>query len=103
VSGLSVELTAFSLLPTRILAIIPGLTVLLSFQRAMMVNIKETRHITWATAIEVVAALVILVLGIFVFDMIGAVVAAAALLVGRLGANLYLIPPLRRLQPASLQ
>jgi len=103
VSGLSSTLTRFSLPPTRILAILPGLTVLLSFQRAMMVNVKQTHHVTWATSIEVTVAITVLLIGINVLDGVGAVVAAIALLLGRLGANLYLIPPLRRVPPVSLQ
>jgi hypothetical protein len=95
VSGLSDELTGFALLPARILAVIPGLTVLLSFQRAMLVNLKQTSQITWATSIEVVGAIVVLSVGVFVLDLVGVVVAAAALLVGRLGANLYLAPATR--------
>jgi hypothetical protein len=100
VSGLSMELTQFALAPTRILALIPGFTVLLSFQRAMMVNLKATGRVTLATSIEVIGALAVLAVGVFVLDGVGAVVAAAALLIGRLGANLYLIPPLLGLPPA---
>jgi hypothetical protein len=96
-SGLTPELTQFALVPTRILAILPGLTVLLSFQRAMLVNLKETSHVTWATAIEVGGVISIMLIGIHFFDMVGAVAAALALMVGRGGANLYLMPPLKRL------
>jgi hypothetical protein len=97
ISGLSPELTRFALAPTRILAIIPGLTVLLSFQRAMLVNLKATVLVTWATAIEVVGVVSVLVIGVFALDVVGAIVAAAALVVGRLGANIFLVPPLRRM------
>jgi hypothetical protein len=97
VSGLSLDLTRFALVPTRILVIIPGLTVLLSFQRAMMVSLKATSRVTWATAAEVVGAITILAVGVFAADAVGAVVAAIALLVGRIAANLYLLPPLRGL------
>jgi hypothetical protein len=98
ISGLSPELTAFAIVPTRLLVILPGLTVLLSFQRAMLVNFKTTSFITWATAIEVGGVVAILCLGIFGLDAVGVVAAAVALVVGRLGANLYLVTPLRRLR-----
>lgn len=101
VSGLSADLAQFAILPTRLLVIIPGLTVLLSFQRSMLVNYKATRHITWATAIEVIGVVGVLMIGILVFDIVGAVAAAAALVVGRIGANIYLVPPLRRLRKAT--
>jgi hypothetical protein len=100
VSGLSEELARFAYAPTRILAIIPGLTVLLSFQRYMLVNFRATAAVTWATVIEVVGIITLLVIGVFVLDAVGAVVAAVALVVGRLGANAYLVPPLRRMMAA---
>jgi len=95
VSGLSPDLAAFAIAPTRILALIPGLTVLLSFQRAILVVRNTTNGITWATIIEVVGVVAVLWIGISQFNAIGAVAAAAALLIGRIGANLYLIPALR--------
>ncbi len=98
VSGLSTELAAFALAPTRILVLIPGLTVLLSFQRAILVVRNTTSGITWATIIEVVGVVAVLWVGITVFDAIGAVAAAAALLIGRIGANVYLVPALRERQ-----
>jgi hypothetical protein len=98
VSGLSAELTSFAVVPTRILVIIPGLTVLLSFQRSMLMNYKATGPITWATAIEVGGAIGILTVAVFFLDAVGAVAAAAALVIGRLGANAYLVPALRRLR-----
>ena len=95
VSGLSDELAAFALTPIRILAIIPGLTALLSFQRAVMVIRTTTNRITWATLIEVVGAVVVMWVSISFLDAVGAVAAAAALLIGRIGANMYLAPAMR--------
>ncbi len=95
VSGLSVELAAFALAPARILALIPGLATLLSFQRAILVVRGTTSAITWATMIEVVGVIVVLWVAISQLDAVGAVAAAAALLIGRIGANLYLVPALR--------
>jgi hypothetical protein len=68
-----------------------------------MVNVKRTGRITWATAIEVVVTVTVLIVGISIVDGVGAVVAAVALLLGRLGANLYLLPPLRNLPPKPVQ
>jgi hypothetical protein len=97
ISGLATELTRFALLPTRILSILPGLAVWISFQRAMLVNLKATSHVTWATAIEVAGVILVLTVSINLFDLVGATAACLALTVGRSCANLYLIPPLRRL------
>ena len=95
VSGLTDELTRFALTPTRILAVIPGLTALLSFQRAILVVRGTTNAITMATVIEVVGVVFVMWLAITQFDAVGAVAAAAALLIGRIGANVYLVPTLR--------
>jgi len=95
VSGLTDELTRFALTPTRILAVIPGLTALLSFQRAILVVRGTTNAITMATVIEVVGVVFVMWLAITQFDAVGAVAAAAALLIGRIGANVYLTPALR--------
>jgi hypothetical protein len=95
VSGLTDELAAFALIPTRILAIIPGPTAILSFQRAILVMRNTTNGITWATVIEVVGVLLVMWISISYFNAIGAVAAAAALLIGRIGANLYLAPAMR--------
>ena len=96
ISGLSPELAGFALVPSKILVLIPGLAVLLSFQRAVLVHAKRTMSVTAATIIEVVGIVSVLSVGIFVLDTVGVVIAALALLVGRLGANLYLVPVLRR-------
>jgi len=95
ISGLSPDLAAFALAPTRILVLIPSLTVLLSFQRAILVVRNTTNGITWATIIEVVGVVAVLWIGISQLNAIGAVAAAAALLIGRIGANLYLVPAMR--------
>jgi hypothetical protein len=90
ISGLTPELARFAVVPTRILTVIPGLTVLLSFQRALLVSLRDTGRITWATAIEVVVAVSILATGVFILDGVGVIVAAVALVVGRVGANVFL-------------
>jgi hypothetical protein len=95
ISGLSPELARFALTPTRILVLVPGLAVVLSFQRAVLVHGKRTMPVTTATVIEVGGIITILCVGIFLLDAVGVVVAATALLLGRLGANLYLAPVLR--------
>jgi hypothetical protein len=102
VSGLPEDLARFALAPTRILVIIPGLTVLLSFQRSMLVNLKATSAVTWATVAEVVVIIAVMVIGLFVLDGVGLVVAAAAVILGRATANAYLVAPLKRLMTQRL-
>ena len=97
VAGLSNDLVAFAIPTARILTIMPALTVWISWQRAQLVHFKKTSPITWASALEITGVVAGLVVGILVFDLVGATAAAAALVLGRLAANGRLIPPLRKL------
>jgi O-antigen/teichoic acid export membrane protein len=97
VSGLSLQLTQFSILPTRILVLLPALTVLLSFQRSFLVINKKTRPITLATSIEVFGILILLFFTIKIFGMIGAIAAAISLVSGRFFANCYLFVPISKI------
>jgi hypothetical protein len=92
VAGLSAELARFSYLPTQVLAILPGLTLLISLQHGILVNTKHTSPITWATIIEVGVMMGVLFISISYLDAVGAVAAAFAFTLGRLAANLYLFP-----------
>jgi len=94
----------FARLPVRILILLPALSVLLSFQRSVLVTHKKTRPVTWGTVVEV--GLISLTLWVFVgpLALVGAVAAALALLIGRLGCNLYLLHPVLsalRLKPRT--
>ncbi len=93
VSGLSLELTQFAILPTQILTIIPGLTVLLSFQRSLLVVHKRTKHVTIATLMEVSTILTVLLITIKFLNFIGVIAAAIAFIIGRSMANSYLFGP----------
>lgn len=90
ISGLSLELTGFAVLPTKILTVIPGLMVLISFQRAIMVNNRKTKHVTIATSIEVLTIIVLLSISIRHLNWVGAIAAALSVVIGRLMANTYL-------------
>ena len=91
-SGLTPELTSFALIPARIIVPLPFLSVLLSFQRAILVEGRRTQHITWASVIEVTAvAVLFLTLG-FGFEVVGATAAFTAFFGGRLLSTVYLAP-----------
>jgi hypothetical protein len=97
VSGLQPALAEFARLPARILAPIPALTVLLSWQRARCVSSRVTRPVTSATLVEVVGVVSVLAATVAGLDWVGAAAAATALVCGRLAANAYLATRLRRL------
>jgi len=90
ISGLSKQLADFAILPTRILVLMPALSVLISWQRANLVHVRQTGPITWATVIEISGIVLTLFISIRYLNMVGVVAAAAAFLIGRLGANSWL-------------
>lgn len=96
ISGLTQELTDFSRLPVRILILLPAMSVMLSFQRAILVANRRTGPITTGTIIEVSLIAISLFILIKHFYWIGAVAAALALMIGRSGCNLYLLRPVIR-------
>ena len=91
VSGLSTDLTALAIVPTVLLIPIPFLSVILSYQRGILVVAHVTGPITWATVIEVVTVALGFVLLSWQFGLLGVTAAATALLVGRVAGVLYLI------------
>jgi hypothetical protein len=92
-SGLSLELSKFALLPTKILTLTPALMVLLTFLRSLMVNSRKTKQITLATTIELTTVIILLVFTTQVFGMIGAVGAAVSMAIARMLSNGYLLFP----------
>ncbi len=97
VAGLPDDLVAFAVPAARILVVMPALTVLISWQRALLVHFKKTTPITSASALEIVGVVGALAAGLLVFDLVGATAAAIALVAGRLAANARLVPSIRRL------
>jgi Na+-driven multidrug efflux pump len=96
VSGLSEELTNLALRPLMVMAIFPATTVLIAFQRALLVKESRTSPITAATIIEVIGIIVVLYIGIMHFEMVGALAAVSAFVFGRLAATAYLYLQLRQ-------
>ncbi|MFO7979820.1 MAG: hypothetical protein R6V00_03170 [Candidatus Aminicenantes bacterium] len=93
ISGLSHELSRFAILPTKILALLPVLSVILCFQRAIIIKNENTKPVTIATAIELISVVALLVLTIKYLGLVGAVCAAISMTLGRLAADIYLIKP----------
>lgn len=96
ISGLSPALANFARVPLMLQVAIPALVVVNAYQRAILVNARVTRPITWATGAEVAAVILLLALGVLGLDLAGAVAASLALFGGRLVGVLGLWPALRR-------
>lgn len=93
VSGLSVELTQLSILPSIVVTVLPGLTFLISVQRAIQVYSRNTSPLTVATIIEVIGIISMLFIGIKILNLVGVLAAVLAYVVGRVLANIYFIKP----------
>ena len=96
VQGLDPELADFALLPLRIYAFLPALSVVQSFQRAMLVHGRRTGPMGWSTAVELVTLAAVLALLIGGFSTMGAVAAAIATLFGRVAGISVLFGSVRR-------
>ena len=92
ISGLSRELTVFALTPTRILAVLPAFSVLLAFQRGLLVHARRNASATWATLIELIGIATVLTVGIHWLDVVGAVAAASAIVTARVVSTMWLVP-----------
>lgn len=90
ISGLSPELTGFALTPARLIVLLPALSVWLSLQRAILVESRQTRHITVASVMEVTTVGVTFTALGFGLGLVGATAAFGAFLAGRLMSNVYL-------------
>ncbi len=95
-SGLSSDLAGLAVTTSRLLVALPGLAVLLSFQRGLLVSLRRTPSITWSSLVEVIGIVVVLSICVFQLELLGAVAAAVAMLVGRASASLYLWRPVRK-------
>lgn len=93
VSGLSESLTNFAKVPLMIMSFFPALTVLISFQRAILVIAKETKQITYGTAIEFFGIIIALAIGIKYFALVGATAATISFVIGRTAVCAYLTAP----------
>jgi hypothetical protein len=93
VAGLNKDLFHFAITPARIMTFIPPLTVLIAFQRGILVIGKHTGAISISTTIEVIGIFTVLFLFIQFSNITGAIAAATAFLIGRIFANIFLFLP----------
>jgi Na+-driven multidrug efflux pump len=91
VSGLSQELADMSYLPLKIMILLPAFTVLLNYQRSLLLINRTTGPISAATAVELVSIIVILLVCTVFLNMTGVVAAAIAFTVGKGISTLYLV------------
>ncbi len=91
VQGLTPELISFSVTPARWLVPLPALSVVLSLQRAVLMQGRRTHPITMATALEVGAIAILFVTFGWGLDLVGVTAAFIGFLGGRLAGVVYLM------------
>lgn len=94
--GLTPALADFAQVPTQILVLLPMLSVLYSVQRSVIIVAKKNTEVTISTLIEVAGIFLPFALLIWLWNPVGIIAAAVAMLAGRLLAVGYLNFPYRR-------
>jgi hypothetical protein len=92
ISGLKPELIKLTIIPLYILLLMPTLSVILNFERSMLVKAEFTKPITAATSIEIISIVITMYITISIFDFIGIYAASLAFVVGRALSVAYLSP-----------
>ncbi|MDX9902454.1 MAG: hypothetical protein RB288_00065 [Bacteroidales bacterium] len=92
ISGLTQELADLSYLPLQIMILLPALTILLNFQRSLLIINGTTGPISKATAVELISIIVVLLVCVVFLNMAGVVAAAIAFTIGKCMSTLYLVP-----------
>jgi O-antigen/teichoic acid export membrane protein len=98
ISGLSPDLAAFAYVPARLAVPVAGLSVLLSFQRSVLMQARTTRPITVATALEVAVIGFAFVIGGWWLGLIGVTAAFVAFVAGRIVSTTFLVMAARRIR-----
>jgi hypothetical protein len=93
IAGLTPDLIGFARTATRILMLMPALGAAQALERALMINVRNTRPVTGATVTELVGIVVVLWIMVRGVDLAGATAAALAIFTGRLAGTLFLLPP----------
>ena len=101
ISGLDPAMAAMAFLPAQIIAVAPALSVIMGYQRALLVQTRRTRPITVATAIEVTGIALLFPLFGWGLGMMGVTAAMAALVGGRTLGVIFLTWRVRRLPAAA--
>jgi len=92
VSGLTGELADMSYLPLKIMILLPPFTVLLNFQRSILIINGTTGPISKATAVELTGIIVVMLICVVFLNLTGVVAASIAFIAGKGLSNIYLTP-----------
>jgi Na+-driven multidrug efflux pump len=96
ISGLTPDLASFAFTPARLAVPVAGLSVIMSFQRSILIQARRTRPITIATTMEVLVIALTFMIGGWGLGLVGITAAFAAFLAGRVVSTGYLLVAARK-------
>ncbi len=103
ISGLTPALAAFATTPLQLMAVFPTLTVLICFQRSILIVTRLTRPVSIATVVEALVLFVLMAGALLYLPLAGATAAAGAYVIGRLaGVTLMQRPTSAQIRKAFL-
>lgn len=88
--GLNPMLTGFAMSPTMVLIILPSIAVAYSLHRSVLISARQNVKVAISTILEVSGIAVVMTILVMTTTMQGAMAAAVAMAVGRVGSTLYL-------------
>lgn len=88
--GLNPLLTGFAIPPTMVLIVLPSLAVAYSLHRSVLISARQNVKVAISTALEVSGIALVMVILVSTTSLQGAMAAATAMAVGRIGSTVYL-------------
>ena len=88
--GLNPLLTGFAIPPTMVLIVLPSLAVAYSLHRSVLISARQNVKVAISTALEVSGIALVMVILVSTTSLQGAMAAATAMAVGRIGSIVYL-------------
>jgi hypothetical protein len=88
--GLNPLLTGFAMPPTTVLIILPSLAVAYSLHRSVLISARQNVKVAISTILEVSGIALVMTILVSTTSLQGAMAAAVAMSVGRVGSTLYL-------------
>lgn len=88
--GLNPLLTEFAMPPTMVLIILPSIAVAYSLHRSVLISARQNMKVAISTVLEVSGIALVMSILVTTTQLQGAMAAAVAMAVGRVGSTLYL-------------
>lgn len=88
--GLNPLLTGFAMPPTMVLIILPSIAVAYSLHRSVLISARQNMKVAISTVLEVSGIALVMTILVWTTSLQGAMAAAVAMAVGRVGSTIYL-------------